>query len=506
MLRLFLLGDDVDVPAGELRGEPHVLAAPADRERELLVGHHDLHALAFLVEHDLGDFGGRERVDHEVGRVRGPRNDVDLLALQLVDDRLHARAAHADAGADRIDRGVARDHRDLGARSGIAGDRPDLDDAVVDFRHFLREQLGHELRMRARQEDLRPARLAPHVVDEGADAVAVAEGLARQHLVAAHDRLAAAEIDHDVAVLDPLDDAVDDVADAILVFLILPVALGLAHLLHDHLLGGLRRDATVFERRQRFRDVVADLRGRIALLGVVDRDLGRVVLDLIDDQHQAREPHLAGLRIDLGADFGLAAVARARRLLDRVLHGGDHDAAVDRLLASDRIGDLQQFEPVGADGHRSVSFVLGRAAIAVGPKLLRARLVGAVAAGVAPGGARLLVRALGLAPARLLVVAGLAHWLLPRLSDSLMTASVSVTFASAMSPIGNRTSASSPDAASSRRSRALSPSVPMSEPRKRRRPSTAIAISTLMVLPVLRSKSERRTSGRSMPGDEISSR
>ena len=152
----------------------------------------------------------------------------------------------------------------LARDAGIARHRLDLDDAVVDFRHLLREQLRHELRVRARQEDLRPARLAAHVVDEGADAVAVAEGLARQHLVAAHDRLAAAEIDHHVAVLDPLDDAVDDVADAVLVFLILAVALGLAHLLHDHLLGRLRGDAAVFERRQRLGDVVADLRGRIA--------------------------------------------------------------------------------------------------------------------------------------------------------------------------------------------------------------------------------------------------
>ena len=146
-----------------------------------------------------------------------------------------------------------------------------LDDAVVDFRHFLREQLGHELRMRARQENLRAARLAAHVVDVGADAVAVAEHFARQHLVAAHDRLAAAEIDDDVAVFDALDDAVDDVADAILVFLVLPVALGLAHLLHDHLLRRLRGDAAVFERRQRLGDGVADLRGGIAPLGVFER-------------------------------------------------------------------------------------------------------------------------------------------------------------------------------------------------------------------------------------------
>src|SRR6202007_2331671 len=105
--------------------------------------------------------------------------------------------------------------------------------------------------------------------------------------------------------------------------------------------------------------------------------------------------------------LGFAAITRASRLLNGVLHGGNDDAALDRLLAGDRIGDLQQFEPVGADGHRSVSFVLGRAALAVGPEFFRARLVGAVAAGVAPGDARVLVRAFGLAPARLLVVTGL---------------------------------------------------------------------------------------------------
>ena len=47
---------------------------------------------------------GRQRVDDEGGRVRVPLDDVDLLALQLADHRLHALAAHADAGADGIDR------------------------------------------------------------------------------------------------------------------------------------------------------------------------------------------------------------------------------------------------------------------------------------------------------------------------------------------------------------------------------------------------------------------
>ncbi len=45
------------------------LAAAADGERELLVGHHHLDARSVLVEHDLGDFRRLQRVDDEGSRV-----------------------------------------------------------------------------------------------------------------------------------------------------------------------------------------------------------------------------------------------------------------------------------------------------------------------------------------------------------------------------------------------------------------------------------------------------
>ena len=138
----------------------------------------------------------------------------------------------------------------LARRARIARHGADLDDAVVDLGHFLGEQLGHELRMGARQEDLRPAHFLAHVVDIGADALALAEALARQQLVAAQDRLGAAEIDDDVAELDALDQAVDDLADAVLELVELALALGVAHLLHDHLLRRLRGDAAEIDRRQ----------------------------------------------------------------------------------------------------------------------------------------------------------------------------------------------------------------------------------------------------------------
>ena len=205
--------------------------------------------------------------------------------------------------------------------------------------------------MRARQEYLWAALLTPDVVDIGADAIAVFEVLARDKLVAADDGLATTEIDDDVAVFDTLHGAVDDLADAVLVFVELAVTLGLAHFLNNDLFRGLGCNAAEIHRRQLLGNEVADFGVGVALACRGQRDLAAVILDGVDHFHQPLQLHLAGVRVDVGADVGLLAVTRARRLLDGVRHRGDHDRLVDRLLARDRIGDLQQFEPVGTDYH-----------------------------------------------------------------------------------------------------------------------------------------------------------
>src|SRR6202021_198307 len=203
-----------------------------------------------------------------------PLDDVDLLALQLGDHRLHPRAAHADAGPDRVDRRVVGDHRHLGAAAGVTRHGADLDHAVVDLGHFLGEQLGHEAAVGARQHDLRPLGLAADVVDVGADPVADLEGLARDRLVAAHDAFAAAEVDDDVAVFDPLGDAVDDLAGAVLEFLELALALGLAHLAGDHLARGLGLHPAELERRQYLFVGLADHRVLVVAHGLGEALVG----------------------------------------------------------------------------------------------------------------------------------------------------------------------------------------------------------------------------------------
>src|SRR5579871_3560549 len=348
-LGILALGHDVDLPAGQLAREAHVLAAPADGQRQLLVRNDDLDALVFLVHHHLGHFRRRERIDQEGGFVRRPGDDVDLLALQLGDHGLDAAAAHADAGADRVDGGIAGDHRHLRAAAWVAGDRADLDHPVVDLGHLLREQLGHEAAVRARQHDLRALGLPADVVDVAADAIADLKVLARDRLVAADDAFAAPEIDDDVAVLDALDDAVDDLADAVLELLVLALAFGVADLARHHLPGHLGLHAPELEGREHLLVGLPHEGVLVVELGVGER-LERVgVLDrllVVDDGDHAGDGGLAGLRIDVDADVVLGAVARARRLLHRLLDRLDDDLLLDGLLPRDRVGDLQELEPV----------------------------------------------------------------------------------------------------------------------------------------------------------------
>ena len=104
-------------------GEADVLALAADGERELLVGDDELHAPVRLVDDDLVDLGRLDRGADEARRIAVPRDDVDLLAAQLLHDRLDARALHADARADRIDVRVAAHDGDLRARARLTGAR-----------------------------------------------------------------------------------------------------------------------------------------------------------------------------------------------------------------------------------------------------------------------------------------------------------------------------------------------------------------------------------------------
>src|SRR5262249_23654625 len=103
LLRELRVGDDVDLPTGQASREPRVEPFLADRERELVVGHHDGRVARVVVDVSLAHTRRRQRLGDEARRLGVPRDDVDLLTAKLGDDHADTRAARADARADGVD-------------------------------------------------------------------------------------------------------------------------------------------------------------------------------------------------------------------------------------------------------------------------------------------------------------------------------------------------------------------------------------------------------------------
>ena len=304
--------------------------------------------MGVLVDDDGHHLGRRHRVDDELRRVVIPRDDVDALARDLVGDRLHARAAHADAGAHRIDPRVVAAHRDLGADTGVARRTQDLDETLAHFRHLELEELDQELRRRTREEELRAARLGAHFLEEGLDAVLRLDELARDHVDARDEPLGvAAEVDEDAVAVDTLDDAADELPDALLVGFDHLRTLGFAHLLHDHLLGLLRGDTTETDRLHRLLDETADLSLRVHIDRVVEPQFAvrRLEIPRVVCQHlpTAEGLVLAALAVDGDAHVPFLAVLLASGRRERRLQRLEDHFLVDALLVRDGIDHQHDF-------------------------------------------------------------------------------------------------------------------------------------------------------------------
>src|SRR5579875_1294969 len=229
----------VKFPSGQAMGQTHVLAAFADRKRELIVGDDHLHGMLILVDDYLGHLGRGQRAAHQLGLIFGPGDDVDFFTAQFLDHRLHARSLHADTGADRIDVGIVGINRHFGAAAGFARALANFNDALVDFGDLLLEQFAQKIVGGARQYDRKALVREVHFGNQGADTVALAIALVGDLLLFRQDRLGASQVDDHIFALEALHDTRDDLVFAILELAVNLFAFGVADMLDQVLLGGL---------------------------------------------------------------------------------------------------------------------------------------------------------------------------------------------------------------------------------------------------------------------------
>src|SRR4051812_26669795 len=263
-------------------------------------------------------------------------------------------------------------HGDLRAVARLAGDTLDRDEAVGDLGDLELEQGLDQLRIAAREDDLRPLGAGADVADDRLDARSLLVALAVDLLRPRQQRLDLAEVDEDVpAVAGLLDDAGDHLADAVDVLVVHHLALGLADALQDDLLRRLRRDAAEVVGRHVLPvdEILGDLRP-VDLEVVVGEERVVLLAGLLLDPLQVVERALARLvekaHFQIGrnldrVDAKVAAVVEldgcvpgcTRRLLvgrkQRVLERGDERAAFDSLLALDLangVNDLLAHDPL----------------------------------------------------------------------------------------------------------------------------------------------------------------
>jgi hypothetical protein len=184
------------------------------------------------------------------------------------------------------------------------------------------------------------------VVEIAAQPVTGAHGFPGDDLITGNEGLGGtAQIQDDGAALGLLDQARDQFALAQLVGLDHLGALGVAHLLHDHLLGGLGGDTAPQLNINGILDDIPHLQGGIAGPGLGQGDLGVGILQsgpffgVLDHLPAPEGMVFAGGAIDGHAGIRLAAELLARSRGQGRLHGVEDDLLGHILLIRDGLDD-----------------------------------------------------------------------------------------------------------------------------------------------------------------------
>ena len=313
--------------------------------------------MVFGINHHAGYFSGSDRVANKPRRVIAVGNNVNLLATKLLHHGLHTRTFDADAGAHRINVSVARADCDLAARTSLTGRGLDPHDLLVDLGHFLLEQLLKQALVSTRQDDLRAARVLLDIDDVGHDAIADAVVLTHDLLTHGQDRLSLAEVHDDVAALEATDDAGNQLALAIAVFVKGVLALGFADALNDDLLGGLRsnaakalygvmqvEDVAIFllllgglvrlciRVKNLEQQLITDLGPELLAIGISLLDVATAHARLLGDNAYLKQVDLPALLVKLRLELALQAEDLLRGSQDGLLESLDKDLLIDPFV------------------------------------------------------------------------------------------------------------------------------------------------------------------------------
>ena len=339
---------DIDLPAGQLRGETHILTAATDRHGELLFRNHHISALVVFVQNDGLNFSRLQSLKHVEGRILVPEHDINMLVGKFGGHRVHAAAVDTDAGSDRVNAGVVSKHSHLGAKAGVAGDALDLEETLFDFGNFKLEQLLQEVRARAGKNDLLATLAVFDTQHVSLHTVPRMNIFARDHLITREAGIKTAEFNDRVALIHTLHLSAHDRFAAVQELLHDLSALSIAEALQDDLLRILSKTAGVrVSRSHRADDVIALGEIRVVIMNVAVHFLAvRLLQTLIvrNNQPAALSGIVARFAVDM--HHHIRILARESRALDcrgeSHFHNAKHNVDVNALLVGKNLDHIKK--------------------------------------------------------------------------------------------------------------------------------------------------------------------
>ncbi len=280
----------------------------------------------------LVNFGWGQCVGGENGRLIGPFNNVNLLTTQFTNDGLHPRTFHTNASTDRIDVALVGHHGNLRSFARLTHSRFDYYRTVVDLRNFHFKESQEKLWRSAGNLNLWSLRLLGNIIDDYANALTLIPLLTTRLLRPRQNRFKIAKIHNNVAALESLYVAVNQVANLVDVLLIDITANSVTNFLKQDLFGSLGSDATQLFHREREQQGISQLdfiTGELA--SFINREFSGRVFHRVDNHLRRRQfDSSLGIPVDLNVLAGLELFFCRRA--NGFFHCFDYQIALNTLL------------------------------------------------------------------------------------------------------------------------------------------------------------------------------
>ena len=209
----FFGGHDLDVPAAELAGQPHILATPPDGQRQLVFPHQHNCTAKHVAQENLVDVRRLQRVGDQDLRIFVPTHDVNSFARQFVHDVFDAVATDAHTRADAIHSLIRTAHGHLAAIAGLARHGIHADHAVGDFRYLLFKQPPYQARASPAKHHFHTTALRLDFVNDRTHSFVRMMRFSRNLFASRQDRFDVGQRNHRGAAVATLDDTADHIVN-----------------------------------------------------------------------------------------------------------------------------------------------------------------------------------------------------------------------------------------------------------------------------------------------------